>query len=119
MPNVEEILFLDFGTLKANGTQILVTDENKHEYVDLYIADRLVTSRQSQLKEIRDGFRSVEQLNVHFGRFSASELMLLLNGPDVIDPLTIIGQLQFIGEWKSSPTPGILTTYIRVTRHIS
>jgi hypothetical protein len=29
-----------------------------NRYVELYIQDRLVTSRQMQLKEIRDGFRS-------------------------------------------------------------
>lgn len=112
MPHVEETLFLDFGSLKKDGANICVTDENKHEYVELYIQDRLVTSRQMQLKEIRDGFRSVEQLNVHFGRFSASELMFLLNGPDTIDPLTIISQLQFAG-FGSSPTPGHVTTAIR------
>jgi hypothetical protein len=39
MPHVEETLFLDFGTLKKDGANICVTDENKHEYVTLcYLA---------------------------------------------------------------------------------
>ncbi|GAB5367051.1 hypothetical protein AAMO2058_001196800 [Amorphochlora amoebiformis] len=45
--------------LKANGANISVTDDNKREYVTLYIAFKLVRQVIKQLEHLRQGFREL------------------------------------------------------------
>ena len=69
--------------LKPGGSEILVTQENKQEFVDLRVAWAHSGLIEPQLQALRDGFF---RLLPDFGRldFNGAELELLLHGvPDV------------------------------------
>ncbi|MBW0460652.1 hypothetical protein O181_000367 [Austropuccinia psidii MF-1] len=78
----------DFGStriveLKPGGHDIPVTNENKAEYVQLLVQNRLTISIQEQIDAFKKGFDEIippELVRI----FSATELQLLLNGlPDI------------------------------------
>jgi len=77
--------------LKQGGEDILLTNENKEEYVRLSCSQRLVTSIRPQLDALRGGFYDVISADV-LTCFTEVELELLLCGLPVID----------IIEWKAN-----------------
>ncbi|CAH7686641.1 expressed protein, partial [Phakopsora pachyrhizi] len=78
----------DFGStrivdLKPDGRNIPVTNENKAEYVQLLVQNRLTVSIQEQIDAFKKGFDEIIPRDL-VRIFSATELQLLLNGlPDI------------------------------------
>ncbi|WAQ92891.1 hypothetical protein PtA15_17A373 [Puccinia triticina] len=78
----------DFGStrivdLKPGGQEIPVTNENKAEYVQLLVQNRLTVSIQEQIDAFKKGFDEIIPRDL-VRIFSATELQLLLNGlPDI------------------------------------
>lgn len=78
----------DFGKtrivdLKPDGRNIVVTNENKAEYVQLLVQNRLTLSIREQIDAFKKGFDEVIPSSL-VRIFSAPELQLLLNGlPDI------------------------------------
>lgn len=65
--------------LKPGGRDILVTDENKREYVDLLVRHRLTDSIQEQIEAFKSGFTSIVPAEL-VSIFNAYELQLLISG---------------------------------------
>ena len=75
--------------LKPGGAQILVTEENKHEFVELRAAFAHTGLMESQIQSLRDGFFCLLPDFAQLG-FDGAELELLLHGvPDIN-----------VGDWK-------------------
>lgn len=78
----------DFGRtkivdLKPDGRNIAVTNENKAEYVQLLVQNRLTLSIREQIDAFKKGFDDIIPASL-VRIFTASELQLLLNGlPDI------------------------------------
>lgn len=78
----------DFGStrivdLKPDGRTIPVTNENKAEYVQLLVQNRLTVSIKDQIEAFQKGFDEIIPRDL-VRIFSATELQLLLNGlPDI------------------------------------
>jgi len=78
----------DFGStrivdLKPGGQEIPVTNENKAEYVQLLVQNRLTVSIREQIDAFKKGFDEIIPRDL-VRIFSATELQLLLNGlPDI------------------------------------
>ena len=75
-----------------------VTEDNKYEYVEAYVHDKLIGCRQSQLKALREGFREVD-LSKALQHFSAKDLMLVLCGVEDVDAELVIRQV-FCSRYK-------------------
>lgn len=78
-----------FGTtqsreLKPNGGEILVTEENKDEYISLIITWRFLSRVSDQMKAIRAGVNEFIPQNL-LTIFDANELELLMCGLQTID----------------------------------
>ena len=65
--------------LKQNGANILLTEENKHEYVRLMVEFRLETSIQAQVNAFMDGFHRIVPRHL-LEDFTVSELERLISG---------------------------------------
>lgn len=78
----------DFGStrivdLKPDGRNLPVTNENKAEYVQLLVQNRLTVSIKDQIEAFKKGFDEIIPRDL-VRIFSATELQLLLNGlPDI------------------------------------
>ncbi|KAH9820843.1 hypothetical protein DFH28DRAFT_1121207 [Melampsora americana] len=78
----------DFGStrivdLKPDGRNLPVTNENKAEYVQLLVQNRLTLSIKDQIEAFKKGFDEIIPRDL-VRIFSATELQLLLNGlPDI------------------------------------
>lgn len=70
--------------LKENGGSIPVTNENRHEYVELYVDYQLNKSMETQFTSFEKGFRKVCGGNA-INLFEAAELELLVCGSKKID----------------------------------
>mmetsp|Transcript_32559 Transcript_32559/g.103122 ORF Transcript_32559/g.103122 Transcript_32559/m.103122 type:complete len:502 (-) Transcript_32559:122-1627(-) len=77
--------------LKENGESIRVTNDNKHEYLELLCDRRLVKSVQPQLDSLKAGFYDIMPQDVLL-KFTEDELELLLCGMPTID----------IADWKEN-----------------
>eukprot|EP01130_Rhizamoeba_saxonica_P008514 TRINITY_DN3448_c0_g2_i2.p1 TRINITY_DN3448_c0_g2~~TRINITY_DN3448_c0_g2_i2.p1 ORF type:complete len:714 (+),score=152.05 TRINITY_DN3448_c0_g2_i2:53-2194(+) len=66
--------------LIEGGEDILVTNENKEEYVDLYVKYLLVDSVKDQFKNFKKGFMTVCGDGILLSLFSPEELNLLVCG---------------------------------------
>ncbi|XP_077868979.1 E3 ubiquitin-protein ligase SMURF2 [Saccoglossus kowalevskii] len=76
--------------LKANGKDILVTEENKKEYVRLYVQWRFMRGIDAQFQALKKGFE--ELIPPHLLRaFDERELELIISGLGKID----------VNDWKS------------------
>ncbi|KAH0790301.1 ubiquitin-protein ligase 1 [Histomonas meleagridis] len=70
--------------LKPNGSEIMVTNENKEEFVNLMVEHRLKKQISCQIKAFCDGFYALIPLE-EIRRFSPNELDLLICGVPEID----------------------------------
>ena len=69
--------------LCENGRNIRVTEENKHEYVDLVAEHRLTTAIRPQINAFLEGFNELIQRDL-ISIFNDKELELLISGlPDI------------------------------------
>lgn len=69
--------------LRENGRNIRVTEENKHEYVDLVAEHRLTTAIRPQINAFLDGFSELVNRDL-ISIFNDKELELLISGlPDI------------------------------------
>ncbi|XP_045615393.1 E3 ubiquitin-protein ligase Nedd-4 isoform X2 [Procambarus clarkii] len=71
-------------SLKENGAEIPVTNENKNEYIELVINWRFVQRIHNQMEAFRDGFNDVVPVS-HIKIFDENELELLMCGIVSID----------------------------------
>ncbi|XP_064112811.1 LOW QUALITY PROTEIN: E3 ubiquitin-protein ligase Nedd-4-like [Macrobrachium nipponense] len=71
-------------SLKENGANIPVTNENKHEYIELVIKWRFVQRIHDQMEAFRDGFNDVIPIS-QIKIFDENELELLMCGIVSID----------------------------------
>ena len=76
-----ELVIID---LKPDGSNIPVTEENKHEYVDLIVQHRIVGRVGEQFRAFMKGFSEVIPLDL-VKVFDESELELLIGGMSDID----------------------------------
>ncbi|XP_048258981.1 E3 ubiquitin-protein ligase NEDD4-like isoform X2 [Haliotis rufescens] len=76
--------------LKPGGTDIIVTNDNKMEYIDLVIKWRFVQRVESQMKSLMKGFNSLISRD-HLQIFDENELELLMCGLQDVD----------VNDWKS------------------
>ncbi|KAI8349558.1 hypothetical protein B0O80DRAFT_501281 [Mortierella sp. GBAus27b] len=86
----------DFGIkktvdLKPNGRNILVTDENKHEYVKFITEQKLTLAIKDQIHSFLQGFHDIIPAHL-ISIFNEQELELLISGLPDID----------IDEWKNN-----------------
>ncbi|KAK0249144.1 E3 ubiquitin-protein ligase tom1 [Friedmanniomyces endolithicus] len=77
--------------LIENGRDIPVTEENKHEYVQLIVEYRLIKAVDQQLKDFLDGFHDIIPKDL-IAIFNEQELELLISGLPDID----------VDDWKNS-----------------
>ncbi|GAA5919353.1 hypothetical protein JCM1841_004358 [Sporobolomyces salmonicolor] len=101
--DITDILDLDFTSqyetfgaletldLKPNGADVAVTEENKHEYIELLCEHRLHGRVEKQLEAFKkglDGIVPLKELKV----FDEKELELLIGGVETID----------VGDWQKN-----------------
>lgn len=77
--------------LKPNGKNILVTDANKLEYLDLIVKWRFVSRVENQMKNFMKGFNELVPTNL-LSIFDENELELLMCGLQDID----------VNDWKAN-----------------
>lgn len=84
--SVDEDLFgqMKHHELKPDGSNILLTNDNKQEYIDLVIQWRFVSRIQQQMNAFLEGFDEVVPLNL-IRVFDENELELLMCGIGEID----------------------------------
>jgi E3 ubiquitin-protein ligase HUWE1 len=70
--------------LITGGRNIRVTEENKHEYVDLVAEHRLTTAIRPQITSFLDGFNELISREL-ISIFNDKELELLISGLPEID----------------------------------
>ena len=70
--------------LKLGGSQILVTQENKKEYIELLCHAKMTLEIKPQIQALIEGFRMILPLNI-IKIFSPSEFEMLLSGAKEID----------------------------------
>lgn len=89
--------------LIPGGRDIDVTDENKKEYVQAVLNWHLGGSMKEQLEQLKRGFYEIVPVN-EVSEFTASELMLLLNGKQDIDVDQMASLSKYTGGYdKMSP----------------
>eukprot|EP00455_Lapot_gusevi_P020449 TRINITY_DN2169_c0_g1_i4.p1 TRINITY_DN2169_c0_g1~~TRINITY_DN2169_c0_g1_i4.p1 ORF type:complete len:706 (-),score=272.05 TRINITY_DN2169_c0_g1_i4:104-2221(-) len=103
---------LDFSGLMPDGENVLVTSMNKRTYVEKEVSRVLVTSRESSLSALREGFFSYPNLQNQVAMLNAEDLRILLVGVDEIDPVFFISQIEFSG-FDNSRTPDHIRNIIR------
>jgi alpha-tubulin suppressor-like RCC1 family protein len=96
-----EVAWMDLGQerkkeLKAGGSDIAVTSENKEEYVRLYVKWLLVDSIASQYDEFERGFNQVME-DSSLDILLAEELELLVTGTPELDFLALEGSSEYEG----------------------
>lgn len=90
--SVEEDYFGEITTrdLKLSGSDIIVTNDNKHEYINLVIQWRFMSRIEAQMKSFMKGFASLVPLEM-IKIFDENELELLMCGLQDID----------VNDWKA------------------
>jgi E3 ubiquitin-protein ligase HUWE1 len=86
----------EFGVTKVvdlieNGRNVLVTEENKHDYVRLIVEHKLLTSVKEQMEHFLQGFHDIIPADL-IAIFNEQELELLVSGLPDID----------VDDWKSN-----------------
>lgn len=100
----------NFGTtvsrdLKPGGGKLPVTNENKHEYIQLVINWRFVSRIEQQMDSFLSGFNELVPLNL-LKIFDEGELELLMCGIGAID----------VKDWKQSTVYKVIKSTICVLR---
>ncbi|WOG91550.1 hypothetical protein DCAR_0310799 [Daucus carota subsp. sativus] len=88
--------------LCENGRNIRVTEENKHQYVDLVAEHRLTTAIRPQINAFLDGFNELIQRDL-ISIFNDKELELLISGLPDIDLDDLRMNTEYSGYSAASP----------------
>ncbi|KAL9666925.1 hypothetical protein QQ045_001269 [Rhodiola kirilowii] len=88
--------------LKPNGRNIKVTEENKHEYVDLIAEHRLTTAIRPQINAFLEGFSELIPRDL-IAIFNDKELELLISGLPDIDLDDMRANTEYSGYSAASP----------------
>jgi E3 ubiquitin-protein ligase HUWE1 len=94
LPNVTQ-LAVTFEGLIHNGDQIPVTEQNKHQFVELTIQQILLESRRAELEAMKQGFYFIPQVAQLYAALSPSDIQILLSKNDYISPQMVTSLLQF------------------------
>eukprot|EP00915_Cephaloidophora_sp_WS-2016_P004929 GHVH01006573.1.p1 GENE.GHVH01006573.1~~GHVH01006573.1.p1 ORF type:complete len:3558 (-),score=442.41 GHVH01006573.1:226-9624(-) len=100
--NVDEFGATVTKDLIPNGVNIIVTDENKAEYIEAICHYKMITSVRPQIEAILKGIYEVVPLK-HLSLFSPAELELLVCGCPVVDCDDFESNLVLVGYTKDSP----------------
>lgn len=97
--------------LIPGGRNIRVTEENKHQYVDLVAEHRLTTAIRPQINAFMEGFNELIPRDL-ISIFNDKELELLISGlPDIdCEFRTSFGEYPINCEYIPSPHPFPTTT---------
>mmetsp|Transcript_112181 Transcript_112181/g.194772 ORF Transcript_112181/g.194772 Transcript_112181/m.194772 type:complete len:1356 (-) Transcript_112181:447-4514(-) len=106
-------LELDFSGLVEGGEDILVTNENREDYVSKKVQHLLVGQRREQLEQIKAGFYCNSTLTPHLQLMSPMELMIIMCGSQHIKAELLIKQFAFRGFPVASKTPTLLVEFVR------
>ncbi|CAM6105472.1 unnamed protein product [Calypogeia fissa] len=87
--------------LITGGRNIRVTDENKHEYVDLVAEHRLTTAIRPQITSFLDGFNELISREL-ISIFNDKELELLISGLPEIDVEDLKANTEYTGYTAAS-----------------
>lgn len=88
--------------LIPGGRNIRVTEENKHEYVDLVAEHRLTTAIRPQINAFLEGFNELIPKNL-ISIFNDKELELLISGLPEIDLDDLRANTEYAGYSAASP----------------
>ncbi|BFI34167.1 E3 ubiquitin-protein ligase HUWE1 [Marchantia polymorpha subsp. ruderalis] len=88
--------------LIAGGRNIRVTEENKHEYVDLVAEHRLTTAIRPQIIHFLEGFQELVSSDL-ISIFNDKELELLISGLPEIDLEDLKANTEYTGYTAASP----------------
>ncbi|KAJ8645550.1 hypothetical protein MRB53_007298 [Persea americana] len=88
--------------LIPGGRNIKVTEENKHEYVDLVTEHRLTTAIRPQINAFMEGFNEMIPLDL-ISIFNDKELELLISGLPEIDLDDLRANTEYSGYSAASP----------------
>ena len=86
--------------LKPNGDKIVVTDDNKDEYVRLLCQAKMTTGIKNQLDQFLSGLHSIIPKHL-LQLFNENELELLICGLPNIDVLDLKWNTELVGYNKS------------------
>lgn len=92
-PSLLEMTFIDSNEneLCLNGADILVTEENKNEYIRLIIKSKLINENLELIDCLANGFREVVDFN-YITLFKSKNIQEIINGKEIID----------INDWKQN-----------------
>ncbi|XP_073276047.1 E3 ubiquitin-protein ligase UPL2-like [Primulina huaijiensis] len=88
--------------LKPGGRNTRVTEENKHQYVDLVAEHRLTTAIRPQINAFMDGFNELISRDL-ISIFNDKELELLISGLPDIDLDDLRANTEYTGYTAASP----------------
>ncbi|KAJ7561891.1 hypothetical protein O6H91_03G045900 [Diphasiastrum complanatum] len=88
--------------LKTGGRNVRVTEENKHEYVDLVTEHRLTTAIRPQINAFMAGFQDLIASDL-IDIFNDKELELLISGLPEIDLEDLKSNTEYTGYTAASP----------------
>ncbi|OAF68002.1 E3 ubiquitin-protein ligase HUWE1 [Intoshia linei] len=91
----EEFGVMKSVNLKENGANILVTEENKREYIELICRERMIGSIRHQLGAFLLGFFDIIPVE-HISIFNEQEIELLISGCPKIDLKDLQNNTQYI-----------------------
>ncbi|KAF9765073.1 E3 ubiquitin-protein ligase ptr1 [Nosema granulosis] len=112
---IENVVHLTFSTeytedgetkivdLKPNGRNIVVTDENKEEYINLIVDYKLYKGIEEQLDAMKEGLFEILDRDL-LTIFNESEFELLISGIPEIDVEDWQDNTEYFGYTENSPT---------------
>jgi E3 ubiquitin-protein ligase HUWE1 len=101
-PLVFHVFVVQTVPLMLNGESILVTNENKKEYVRLICEQRMATAIQTQIEYFLKGFFEIIPRSL-IRVFNENELELLISGLPDVDLEDLRANTDYVGYTPSSP----------------
>lgn len=92
--------------LKENGSQIIVNNSNKYEFIELLSFNRMINSIEKQVKAFCDGFDSIIPHEI-IKIFTPTELCLLIYGVPKVDVDDLRSNAEYLNPYNSS-SPAIV-----------
>eukprot|EP01036_Dinobryon_divergens_P029334 gene29334-38412_t len=99
--------------LVPDGSQVLVTDENKQEYVRLLAHHRLVLACKTQMDSLMRGFNEILPAATFLHFFDPSELELMISGLPEVDIEDMRANTTYSGYASTDATIGHFWTVLR------
>ena len=107
-PSVDQLnLFWDIPSFD----HILITDENKFDFIQRKCFYHLFEERKSAIKLIKKGFKMID-LSPYISQLSDLQLRQLFYGENYIDQSMIVNLLYFDEKWIGSSTPLLLKKFL-------